>query len=415
MFAMLSTAIGSIVGSFFIARDISALSAAYPIQALMTAFAIAVGIGSGSALSRAIGQGDEALTKRTAAGGTALILGTLLPVTALGIAAAFLLPAVFDLNAEEVDGAKIYLIIISAAFPMTAVHTVFNRIAVSEGVTVPPMIAAISGTAVTVAIDFLLFNVETPLSGMAKLAVADAVGQGVTLIAALIIAKRLPITPFIDKRYLPDKKVFAEIIKVSLPSAVQNGIDAMFSTALNAILGGAAIAFYGAFYKVRQQALTPIYGLNQGTVPILGAAFGNGDKARFKKVFVISSSIALGIAAAVTIAAECSADKLLNLFDITEDVNHFRILAGGFVPAAAALMISAAFVATGQGGKAMALNLLRGAGIGIPAALILRNLPTGYTWIALAAAEFVAVAIFIPIAVKSYKNTPLKAGQKKQK
>ena len=95
---MLSTAIGSIVGSFFIARDISALSAAYPIQALMTAFAIAVGIGSGSALSRAIGQGDEALTKRTAAGGTALILGTLLPVTALGIAAAFLLPAVFDLN-----------------------------------------------------------------------------------------------------------------------------------------------------------------------------------------------------------------------------------------------------------------------------------------------------------------------------
>ena len=96
-------------------------------------------------------------------------------------------------------------------------------------------------------------------------------------------------------------------------------------------------------------------------------------------------------------------------------VNYFRILAGGFVPAAAALMISAAFVATGQGGKAMALNLLRGAGIGIPAALILRNLPTGYTWIALAAAEFVAVAIFIPIAVKSYKNTLLKAGQKKQK
>ena len=213
MFAMLSTAIGSIVGSFFIAHDISALSAAYPIQALMTAFAIAVGIGSGSALSRAIGQGDEALTKRTAAGGTALILGTLLPVTALGIAAAFLLPAVFDLNAEEVDGAKIYLIIISAAFPMTAVHTVFNRIAVSEGVTVPPMIAAISGTAVTVAIDFLLFNVETPLSGMAKLAVADAVGQGVTLIAALIIAKRLPITPFIDRvRSLYEKSGISSII-----------------------------------------------------------------------------------------------------------------------------------------------------------------------------------------------------------
>ena len=412
MFQMLSGAVGALAGSFFIAADgIGALSAAFPVQALLTAFAIAVGIGSGSALSRAIGRGDTDGARRTASAGTVMALAIGLPLAGVGAAAAFFVPGAFDLSDADVDSAKIYLLIVSAVFPVTAVHTVYNRLAVSEGVTVPPMLAAISGAAVTICVDLILFSVENGLPPTARLAAADVAGQTVTLTGALIIAKRLPVKPFLSKSVLPDKKVYAEILKVALPSAIQNGVDALFTTILNFILGGGAIAFYGTFYKVRQQALTPVYGLNQGTVPILGAAFGGGKRSRFKKVFLIASAIALGVAVSVAVAAEFAAEPLLRLFEAEDGKTAFKIMVTGFVPSAAALMLSAAFVATGHGGKALALNLTRGAGIGIPAAILLRALPINYTWFALTAAEFLALAVFVPIAVVSYKKSPFGTGK----
>ena len=412
MFQMLSVAVAALSGSFFAGKEgMTALSAAFPIQAILNALAVAAGIGSGAALSRAIGEGEKSKAERTASAAAVITAVTALSAVAAGVVSALFVLPLFNISEHDISEPRRHLIIVSAAFPAVAVHTVFNRTAVSEGVTVRPMMASIAGAAVTIGVDFMLFfMLKNFFSTAVKLAVADSSGQLVTMIISIFIAKKLPIKPFYSPSAPPDGNAFKEILKVSFPSAIQNGVDAMFGVFLNAVMpSGAAIAFYGAFYKVRQQALTPVYGLNQGTVPILGAAFGSGDRERFKKAFLISAAVALATALTVTVAAEIAAAELMNIFDLGDKTTYFRVLSAGFVPAAPALMLSAAFVATGSGGKAMTLNILRGAGIGLPAALIFRNFPEIYTWAALTAAEFVAVAIFLPTAFREYKKAPFGA------
>lgn len=411
--AMAAQAATSLVGGAFVSGDgaFKALAVAYPFEALMTAFAIGLSIGAGSAAARRLGSGSGADGVARSATLAALILSVVLTAAGIGLNGLFV--NAFSLTAREADEARIYLTIVSAGITLTVFHTLYNRLSISVGSTFLPMLAAIFGGAVTIVLDLILVKgkLGIPPMSMTGLAIANVTGQAVTLAGALIAVKKAPIDPFIKRGFRPKKEEFKDIFRVGIPSVIQNGISSMFLTAMNAILaGGLGVELYGAYYKVQSLAYMPSFGLNQGSMPVMGSAYGAGDKARFDKTFKYTLFAALAITLTVFLAAQIFPAEILKLFDISdadaeEGVLAFRILSASFIPASFSLVFAAVFTSTGHGAKAMALNVLRGAALSLPMAYLMNKYSTlTAVWISLAAAEYAALIVFIPILIGTYKK-----------
>lgn len=415
MASMLSLAIVNLFGGAMVSSSggLGAVSVAYPFEALLTAFAIGLGIGTGSAVSRRLGKGEKRGADEVAATGVFLALITGALVAALGLGLSGLFVRMFPLSSGEAAEARRYLYIVSAAVPVTVAHTLFNRISVSSGMTVRPMASVLSGAALSLAIDFLLVSGKTGIKSMSLtgLAIGNVAGQALTLIVALIVVGKAPVDVFLHRGFRPKAEYVKDILGVGIPSVVQNSVSALFLTALNAILTEQSyVALYGAFYKVQSLAYMPAFGLNQGSMPIMGYACGAGDKERFLKTLKLTLAAALVINVCVFALAEAIPDKILALFHIDaetpeEGATAFRILSAAFVPSAFSLILAAMFTSTGHGAKAMTLNVLRGAALGLPAAYLLKKFcDIRAVWIGITAAEVVVLIIFIPIAISTFKR-----------
>lgn len=416
MVSMLSLAIVNLVGGAMISSTsggLEAISVAYPFEALLTAFAIGLGIGTGSAVSRRLGKGETRGADDVAATGVCIALMTGASIAAAGLGASGAFVGLFPLSAADAAAAKTYLYIVSAAIPITVTHTLFNRISVSTGLTFRPMLAVVSGAALTLIVDYLLVFGKLGIKQMSMtgLAIGNAAGQTLTLIIAIIVVAKAPVNVFLHRGFRLRSENVKDILGVALPSIVQNAVGALFLTVLNAILiEQSYVKIYGAFYKVQSLAYMPAFGLNQGSMPIMGYACGAGNKKRFVKTLKLTLIAALILTICVFAVTEIVPDRILSLFNldgdfVSEGATAFRILAAAFVPSAFSLILAAMFTSTGHGASAMTLNVLRGAVLGLPAAYFLKKyVSINAAWMGIAAAEIIVPALFIPVAIVTFKK-----------
>lgn len=334
-------------------------------------------------------------------------------IAAAGLGASGAFVGLFPLSAADAAAAKTYLYIVSAAIPITVTHTLFNRISVSTGLTFRPMLAVVSGAALTLIVDYLLVFGKLGIKQMSMtgLAIGNAAGQTLTLIIAIIVVAKAPVNVFLRRGFRLRSENVKDILGVALPSIVQNAVGALFLTAINAILiEQSYVKIYGAFYKVQSLAYMPAFGLNQGSMPIMGYACGAGDKKRFVKTLKLTLIAALILTICVFAVTEIVPDRILSLFNINDEdmsdgATAFRILAAAFVPSAFSLILAAMFTSTGHGASAMTLNVLRGAALGLPAAYFLKKyVSINAAWIGIAAAEIIVPALFIPVAIVTFKK-----------
>ena len=319
MVSMLSLAIVNLVGGAMISSTsggLEAISVAYPFEALLTAFAIGLGIGTGSAVSRRLGKGETRGADDVAATGVCIALMTGASIAAAGLGASGAFVGLFSLSAADAAAAKTYLYIVSAAIPITVTHTLFNRISVSTGLTFRPMLAVVSGAALTLIVDYLLVFGKLGIKQMSMtgLAIGNAAGQTLTLIIAIIVVAKAPVNVFLHRGFRLRSENVKDILGVALPSIVQNAVGALFLTVLNAILiEQSYVKIYGAFYKVQSLAYMPAFGLNQGSMPIMGYACGAGNKKRFVKTLKLTLIAALILTICVFAVTEIVPDRILSL------------------------------------------------------------------------------------------------------
>ena len=394
-------------------EGLDAVSAAYPFEALMTAFAIGLGLGTGSAVSRSLGKGDSAAASEIAATGVFLAIVTGIGVGAAGAAFVKVFVNAFPISEEAAEEAVTYLYIVTAAVPVTVTHTLFNKISISSGMTFRPMLAIVAGAALTLAVDYFLISgaAGIRLKTLAALAIGNVSGQSLTLVTALAVVRKAPVNVFFRRGFRLKRQNVKSILAVGVPSVIQNAVGALFLTALNAILANkTCFNIYSAFYKVQSLAYMPGFGLNQGSMPIMGYAYGAGNKKRFVKTLKLTLAAAVTISAIVFAAAEIFPEEILKAFKadgemLAEGETAFRILSATFVPAAFSLILAAMFASTGHGGKAMTLNVLRGAALGLPAAYFLKKyVSINAAWIGIAAAEIIVPALFVPVAILTFKK-----------
>lgn len=402
--SMLVQALYNVVDSIFVSQvsesAVTALSLAFPIQNLQIGFAVGIGVGVNSLLSKSLGEGNQEAANRTAGNGFILML----MVTAL-----FMLFGVIGVRPyyemqstvrETVEGGIVYSQICCLLTVGVFLSILGERLLQATGRTVYTMITQSTGAILNIILDPILIHgwFGAPAMGIAGAAVATVIGQWVS--AALVWFFNFRFNPEVQfgARYLRlEGKTVRQILVVGVPSIVMNGIGSVMTFGMNQILQNfteTATGVFGVYFKLQSFFFMPLFGLNNATISIIAFNFGARKPKRITKTLKIACSMALGLMVAGLLVFQMAPDALLGLFNPSESFLSIgraalRTISWSFPIASFCIVLGACFQALGNGIYTTITSLCRQMLVLLPAAYLLSL--TGdvdKVWLSFIVAEF---------------------------
>lgn len=406
MISMLVQALYNIVDSMFVAQisenALTAVSLAFPAQNLMIAVATGTGVGINALLSRSLGEKNYERVNKTAENAVFLALCSFIVFAVLGglLSRQFFLLQT-DIT-EIVDYGTEYFQICSVfSFGLFGQIT-FERLLQSTGKTIYTMITQGIGAIINIIFDpILIFGLlGFPKMGVAGAAAATVFGQIVAFILAVIInhVKNHEIRLSV-KQMKPNLKLIKEIYSVGLPSIIMASISSVMTFGMNKILiafSSTATAVFGVYFKLQSFVFMPVFGLNNGMVPIIAFNYGAKKPDRITKTLKLSIMYAVIIMFVGFVVFMAIPDKLLAIFEASDYMLKIgepalRIISTSFLLAGYAIVCSSMFQALGHGMLSLYVSVLRQLVVLLPVAFLLSltdNLD--YVWIAFPIAEIVS-------------------------
>ncbi len=298
MISMLVEALYNVVDSIFVAQvsenALTAVTLVFPVQNLIIAIAVGTGVGINAFLSRALGEGDIQKANNLANNGILLGLVSYVLFLVFGL---FFSRSYFTFqidDAEIIEYGVSYLSIICIGSICRFVHIVFERLLLSTGKTLYTMISQGVGAIVNIILDpILIFGYfGMPAMGTAGAAIATVIGQ--ITAATLVIVFNFKVNGEISirlKGFRPNLRVIKDIYSVGIPSMAMMAIISITTYGMNNILKGyssTAIAVFGIYFKLQSFIFMPVFGLNNGMVPIIAYNYGAGNKGRLIRTIKLS-------------------------------------------------------------------------------------------------------------------------------
>ena len=296
--SMLVQALYNIVDSMFVAQlsenALTAVSLAFPVQSLMIAVGSGTGVGINALLSKSLGEKNFDLADKTAENGIFLAVLSYLLFAVIGVLFSkpfFLLQTT---DPEIVENGAIYLMLCCVCSFGMFLQFTFERLLQSTGRTFYTMITQGLGAIINIILDpIMIFGLlGFPKLGVAGAALATVIGQIVASILALLfnIKKNEEITLRL-KGFRPNAKVIGKIYSVGIPSIIMASIGSVMTFGMNKILisfTSTATAVFGVYFKLQSFVFMPIFGLNNGMVPIISYNYGARKPDRMMKTIKLS-------------------------------------------------------------------------------------------------------------------------------
>ena len=426
MFSMLVQALYNIVDSIFVSRlgvnALAAVSLAFPIQTLMIAVAVGTGVGINSLISRRLGEKKIEEADSAATHGLFLGVFSWVPFLLFGLFFCRMYMAAFSSTAEVINMGVDYLSIVCTLCVGCMVEVMVEKTLQATGNMIYPMLFQLSGAITNIILDpiFIFGYFGVPAMGVAGAAIATVIGQFVSLIFSMIILFTKSHQVRIQlKGFRFNGKTIRDIYAVGLPSIVMQAIGSVMNMGLNGILAtfsDTAVAVLGAYYKLQSFVFMPVFGLNQGVMPILGYNYGARKRHRFTTAMKIGAIIALIIMALGMVLFWVMPSQLLDIFKeagqqsadaelLRIGVPALRIISLCFTPAALGIIFSTAFQATGMGIRSLIISLLRQLILILPVAYLL-SLTGEVTnvWYSFPIAEAVSLVVSILLYIGLYRK-----------
>jgi len=419
MFSMLIQSLYNIVDSYFVAQlgqdALTAVSLAFPVQMLIIAFAVGTGVGINSLISRRLGEKRQEEADRAASHSLSLGAATWLLFAVAG--ALFIRPFLSSFHPSDnvlpmaLDYTYIVTLLSFGCFIVCAMEKTLQ----ATGNMLFPMLFQLSGAITNILLDpILIFGLlGFPEMGVRGAAVATVAGQILSMIFSLVIVftknHAVHISP---KGALFHWNTVKEIYRVGFPAIIMQSIGAVLNTLLNLILIGfseAAVSVLGVYYKLQSFVFMPVFGLNQGLMPVMGFNFGARKKKRISSALRVGYGIALAIMLIGTLIFELAPDKLLAIFNASPDmleigVPAFRLIAMCFLPAAIGIITSTLFQAVGLGGRSLLISVLRQLVVILPTAYFFSLIGLQYVWLAFPLAEVVSLVVAVLLLVQTFRK-----------
>lgn len=427
MISMLVQALYNVVDSIFVARinenALTAVSLAFPIQSLMIALGAGTAVGVNAVLSKALGEREYEKVNKTAENAIFLVWVCYLVFLVVGIFATVPFYASQTDNAQILAYGKEYLTIVCICSFGLFNQMIFERLLQSTGRTFYTMITQGTGAIINIILDpILIFGLlGMPQMGVAGAAVATVVGQCTAGVLAIVFNLKANHDVHIQlKGFRPDKKIIKQIYAVGIPSIIMQAIGSVMVYGMNRILiafTATATAVFGVYFKLQSFIFMPVFGLNNGMVPIVAYNYGAGHKHRLIQTVKLSILYAVGIMVVGLIILEVFTAELLGLFNASETmlaigVPALRIISLSFVFAGFCIVAGSVFQALGNGVYSMIVSIARQLVVLLPVAYLLSKLGNvNYVWWAIPVAEIVSLSFSAFFLMKINRDVISKIGE----
>lgn len=411
MLSMLVQALYSLVDSMYVSRisenAFAALSMAYPAQHLMIAVMVGTGVGINALLSRSLGEKNQERADRAAGTGMFLAVVNSVLFAVLGILLSrFYFETQTDIGEITELGTEYLRIVTVCSFGMAAQVT-FERLLQSTGKMFLSMITQSLGAVLNMILDpILIFGwFGLPAMGVRGAAIATVISQCTAAVLALIfnIAMNRDIKLKI-REIRPRAEIIRRILAVGIPTAVMMSIGSAMIYGLNRILitfTPAAIAVFGAYFRLEHFVFMPVFGLTTSLVPIIAYNYGAGRKSRVLQAIKLSILYATAVMIIGFTPFQVIPAQLLWLFNpsaamLEIGVPAFRIISISFIFAGFCVVSGSVFQALGSGLPGMLESLARQLIVLLPLAYVLSARGgLGAVWWAYPLAEIVSVVMSI--------------------
>ena len=420
MISMLVQALYNVVDSIFVSRlsenALTAVSLAFPLQNLMIAVCAGTTVGMNALLSRSLGAKEQDKADQAANTGIFLALCSFVLFCVIGV---FFSRTFFQLQTdvtEIVSSGTIYAQICLGCSIGIFCQFTFERLLQSTGRTHLSMCTQLLGALTNIILDpILIFGLfGAPRLGVAGAAVATVTGQCVAAVAALIM--NLKCNP--DIHIVPRKIRFhgptvKNIYRIGFPSIVMQCIGSVMVFGVNRILISfttTATAVFGAYFKLQSFIFMPVFGLNNGMVPIIAFNYGARKKDRITHTIRLSCIFAFIMMMLGLIVFQIIPDKLLLLFNASEDMisigsNALRIISWSYLFAGFCIVLSSVFQALGNGVYSLIVSVARQLFVLLPSAWILAEaFGLHAVWWSFPIAEIVSILLSILLFGRIYRK-----------
>ena len=425
MFSMLIQALYNIVDSIFVSQigssALNAVSLAYPLQMVMISFAVGTGVGVNSLIARRLGakRFDEASDAATH--GMVIAVVTWLLFVVLGIFFAGPFIRLFSDNQTIVTYGTQYLNVVLVASLGCMVSVMGEKTLQATGNMIIPMLTQLLGAVVNIILDpFLIHGYWIfPRLEVLGAAIATVTAQFCSMffiIIILVVKKHDVKISF--RKFRVKLSVIKNIYIVGFPAIIMQCIGSVMVSGINAIISlfapsvaikEAYINVFGVYFKLQSFVFMPVFGLSQGTSPIIGYNYGAKNKKRMYSALKICLLVAAVIMVLGFLLFQFASELLLSLFEADEltvklGISAFKIISLCFVPAAVGITFSTLFQAVGKGVRSMLMSILRQLLVLLPAAFLLAQVSLEIMWYAFPIAEVVALLVAILFFINLVKH-----------
>lgn len=409
MISMLVQALYNIVDSIFVAKisenALTAVSLAFPIQSLMIATATGTGVGVNAILSKSLGEKNFEKANRTAVNGVFLAVMSYILFVIIGLTVTMPFYRSQTSDAEILAYGKQYLTIVCVASIGLFAQIIFERLLQYTGKTIYTMITQGTGAIINIILDpILIFGLlGFPAMGVTGAAVATVAGQIVGGIMGVVINEKVNHEiKLIWKGFRPSLQMIGAIYRVGVPSIIMQAIGSLMTYGMNLILisfTSTATAVFGVYFKLQSFIFMPIFGLNNGMIPIVAYNYGAGKKERLIKTVKLSVAYAMAVMVIGFLIFQTLPQVLLQWFNASDrmmeiGVPALRIISISFLLAGFCIICGSVFQALGNGVYSMVVSIARQLVVLLPVAFLLSKLGNvNYVWWAFPIAELMSLAL----------------------
>ena len=418
--SMLIQALYNIVDTIYISNysqdAMFAIGLVFPMQMIGLSLALGTGVGIGTLVSRRLGEGNKKEATHVATTGILLGLFHALLILLLGVFGAKPFLEMFTERPDIIELGYEYLLIVMSLNIGQMLAVSFERILQSQGNMIVPMITLIMGAVTNIILDpILIFGMfGLPAMGIKGAAIATVIGQIISMLADLFFVLHGKHEVNIQfKGFKFDMRIVRDIYSVGIPTAIMNMIGSVTTTLMNGVLVNFtenAVTSLSLYFKLQSFVFMPVFGFNQGALPILAYNYGARNKDRYMKTARLYLLTAIGFMTVGMLLFRFKTDLMLSFFEMNDEMKAIaevtlRTISLSFIPAAISIAITTMFQSFGKGTISMIQSILRQLGFLIPAAYLLSNISLEAIWYAYPIAETAVVIIFVPMIIKLYHNS----------
>ena len=419
--SMLVQALYNVVDSIFVAKlneaALTAVSLAFPVQNLMIAIAVGTGVGINALLSRYLGEHHFDNANDVARNGIFISIISGLVFTVIGVSGAGTFFRAQTSDPEIIRYGTQYMQIVTFFAIAIFMQIAGERLMQSTGKTFYNMVTQGLGAIINIILDpILIFGLfGLPRLEVAGAAIATVIGQVVAVSLSLYLNCKKNTEININMRHFrPCGKTIKAIYEIGVPSIIMQSIGSFMTFGMNNILlmfSSTAAAVFGVYFKLQSFVFMPIFGLNNGLIPIIAYNYGAKEPKRITHVIRLSIYIATGIMLVGFVLFQTIPATFMAMFDASDHmmeigVPALRIISLSFLFAGYSIICSSVYQALGNGVYSLIVSAARQLFIILPAAYIFGKLfGLQIVWWAFPLAEIISVILCTILLRKIYLHT----------